>query len=186
MCWPLVVPLKTLIIVFNNRAKFMMAYIKCFSLIVSIFLQFWRLKYWNFFTEIYMHVGKCAHLFFSNFYSDFLFIFIIIHWFTCAYIVWGISPPCPPPPPSNVHILSLTIVGLLFLHACALWNHHPDENLEHFQHPFNTIVLQLHYFLLPPTRELYGVTFEYSPNLGLHAVGFWAFGCHHLVSMLYC
>jgi hypothetical protein len=27
-------------------------------------------------------------------------IFFIIHLFTCAYIVWVISPPCPPPPPS--------------------------------------------------------------------------------------
>jgi hypothetical protein len=26
--------------------------------------------------------------------------FFIIHLFTCAYIVWVISPPCPPPPPS--------------------------------------------------------------------------------------
>jgi hypothetical protein len=30
----------------------------------------------------------------------FIFYFILfVHLFTCAYIVWVISPPCPPPPP---------------------------------------------------------------------------------------
>jgi hypothetical protein len=28
--------------------------------------------------------------------------FFIIHLFTCAYIVWVISPPCPPCPPSSL------------------------------------------------------------------------------------
>jgi hypothetical protein len=32
--------------------------------------------------------------------------FVVVHLFTCAYIVWVISPPCPPPPllplPSSV------------------------------------------------------------------------------------
>jgi hypothetical protein len=27
------------------------------------------------------------------------FLFFIVHLFTCAYIAWVISPPCPPPPP---------------------------------------------------------------------------------------
>jgi hypothetical protein len=31
--------------------------------------------------------------------SDVFFIIIIIHLFTCAYIVWVISPPCLPLPP---------------------------------------------------------------------------------------
>jgi hypothetical protein len=25
--------------------------------------------------------------------------FFVVHLFTCAYVVWVISPPCPPPPP---------------------------------------------------------------------------------------
>jgi hypothetical protein len=29
------------------------------------------------------------------------FLFFLIHLFTCAYIVWVISPPCLPPPPSS-------------------------------------------------------------------------------------
>jgi hypothetical protein len=27
-------------------------------------------------------------------------LFFFIHLFICAYIVWAVSPPCPPPPPS--------------------------------------------------------------------------------------
>jgi hypothetical protein len=30
----------------------------------------------------------------------FCYLFLIIHLFTCAYIVWVISPPCPLLPPS--------------------------------------------------------------------------------------
>jgi hypothetical protein len=33
-------------------------------------------------------------------YSKARFFFLIIHLFTCAYIVWVISPPCPPSLPS--------------------------------------------------------------------------------------
>jgi hypothetical protein len=35
----------------------------------------------------------------------FFFKFFIIHLFTCAYIVWVISPLCPSPPPSERHSL---------------------------------------------------------------------------------
>jgi hypothetical protein len=38
--------------------------------------------------------------FFSCLSWNFEFLFFIIHLFTCAYIVWVISPPCPPTPPS--------------------------------------------------------------------------------------
>jgi hypothetical protein len=33
----------------------------------------------------------------DNFFFN-LFIYFFVHLFTCAYIVWVISPPCPPPP----------------------------------------------------------------------------------------
>jgi hypothetical protein len=35
------------------------------------------------------------HLFFF-FFNFYLFIYLMIHLFTCTYIVWVTSPPCPP------------------------------------------------------------------------------------------
>jgi hypothetical protein len=35
-------------------------------------------------------------MFFIYLFIYLFFIFFIIHLFTCAYIVWVISPPCPP------------------------------------------------------------------------------------------
>jgi drug/metabolite transporter (DMT)-like permease len=34
------------------------------------------------------------------------FCFLFFYLFTCAYIVWVISPPCPPPYPSSPPLLS--------------------------------------------------------------------------------
>jgi hypothetical protein len=49
------------------------------------------------------NIGKILHVLFMNFkylLIDFIYLFFIIHLFTCAYIVWVISSPCLPPPTS--------------------------------------------------------------------------------------
>jgi hypothetical protein len=53
-----------------------------------------------------------------------IFSFFIIHLFTCAYIVWVISPPCLPPPPSLFSPLPLPGRTILLLSLILLKRRH--------------------------------------------------------------
>jgi hypothetical protein len=83
-----------------------------------------------------------------------LFIYFIIHLFTCAYIVWFISPPCPLPPPTLLLVYdSYTgsyIVTFSYTHVLYSELFHPL----HYS-PFNTILL------LNETLTAFNVPFTY-------------------------
>jgi hypothetical protein len=47
----------------------------------------------------HQHLLLCSYFFSMETVFIYLFIYLFfVHLFTCAYIVWVISPPCPPPP----------------------------------------------------------------------------------------
>jgi hypothetical protein len=61
------------------------------------------------------HPGSPRDLHKNNFEFPMRYILFFIHLFTCAYIVWVISPPCLPPPPSPKIHAYFPITYSLFL-----------------------------------------------------------------------
>jgi hypothetical protein len=57
-------------------------------------------------------------------------IFVIIHLFTCAYIVWVISPPCPLPhslPPSPPHFQAEPVLPLSLILLKKRHKHNKED-----------------------------------------------------------
>jgi hypothetical protein len=97
---------------FILRNLFICFNISCFSLAVFNFyliFGFWDLSYMSSWRSLYVKsicgcldiLELCVHFSPSPDMRNFLYLFLFfIHLFTCAHIVWVISPPCPSPPTS--------------------------------------------------------------------------------------